>query len=296
VIAIESVAARRRPLALANLSVEWGAGLHAVLGGYADGGPLLMALVAGLVPVRAGRIRVLGDPPTDAKVRRQVAFVPLDASLPDALRVHEVMSTAAAIRNEPAGDAVRRLESLGVEALAARSVRTLSRDEVRAVALAEALTSAQVRVLLVEEPLVSLDPRAAARLGEALRRRAREGCAVVVTTASMRDATELADDCVILRGGMLAGPPSPVEVVAGQAGGDAPLRIVTREGRALVAALARDASVAAVAGEDGSVLVRGGDVVTLARAVGRAIVETGADVSEMHVERQAAGGVRGGTW
>ena len=147
-ISLEGVAARRAPVALANLSWTSGAGLHALVGGHGDGGPLLLALIAGATAPRSGRVRVLGGEPTDTAVRAQVAFVPRHPALPDAMSVTEVLAIAASIRGEPPRGAAERLRTLGVEALASRRVGTLSREETRAVAMTEATTSSRVRVLV----------------------------------------------------------------------------------------------------------------------------------------------------
>lgn len=102
-IVFDGVATRRAPLALSSVSLAWDAGMHAVVGAREDGGPLLLALVAGLARPRAGSVLVLGAPPADAAVRRQVALVPLEPSLPGAMRTREVLALAAAIgANRPA--------------------------------------------------------------------------------------------------------------------------------------------------------------------------------------------------
>jgi ABC-2 type transport system ATP-binding protein len=227
---------------------------------------------------------VLDGAPTDATVRRQVAFVPLEPILPEALRVAEVLEIAAAIRGDSPRDPSERLAALGVGALAARAVGTLSREEVRAVAIAEAVTSARVRVLLIEEPLLALDPRAASYVRDALRGRSLSGAAVVVATASVRDAEELADDCVLLRGGAVVGQASPLDLFAGFSGDGARLRIFTNDPRGLTAALAGDERVEAVARRETSVTIRGRDALELARAAGRAVVASGVALTELRVE------------
>jgi ABC-2 type transport system ATP-binding protein len=290
VIAFEEVAARRAPLALARVSLAWGPGVHAVVGGASDGGLLLLALVAGRARPRSGRVLVLEGAPTDAGVRTQVAHVPLRPALPAMMRVSEVLATAAAIRGDGARDARDRLGVLGVEGLAARRVETLSPDEARAVALAEAVTSPRVRVLVVEEPLVAIDPRALARVPEVLRALSREppegpegsgGRAVVVATASVRDAAEIADDHVVLRQGVLVARAGSSDALARFAPHGARLRILTSDPRALAAALANEDGVEAVGRRGPCVTARGRDPVDLARAAGRAILVSGVDVTEV---------------
>lgn len=281
-IVVDRVAGRRAPLALSSLSLRWGPGVHALLGAVGDGGPLLLALLAGAARPRSGSIRVLDHAPHESAVRPAIAHVPLAPVLPEALRVAEALDVAAVVRGDPRGDATARLASLGLEALAPRRVGTLALQEAHAVALAEALTSPRVQVLLLEEPLVDVDPRAAARLPEALRARARDGGRViVVATASPRDAGELADDCVVLRAGAVVGSAG---AVPGVPAGGARLVVVSSDPQALLAAVAQEDDVAAVARRDVAVVARGADAALLAAAIGRAVVVSGVDVIEMRLE------------
>jgi ABC-2 type transport system ATP-binding protein len=293
VITLQGVAARRAPLALASLSLSWDAGVHAVVGTPDDGGPLLLALVAGAARVRSGTVRVLDGSPADAVTRARIAWVPLEPALPEALRVRELLSLAASVRGDADSDGTKRLAALGIEALAPRVVRSLSREEARAVALAEALTSPRVRVLLLEEPLVAVDPRAAARLPEVLRARGRDGCAALVATASLRDAGELADDHVFLRAGAVVGHVASIGELAGLVPGGARIRVVASDPQALQAAVANEAAVEAVARRDGALVARGRDATELAAAVNRAIVASGVDVVEMLIEPPTLEQLRG---
>jgi ABC-type multidrug transport system ATPase subunit len=254
------------------------------VGAPADGGPLLLGVIAGTIAPSAGIVRVLEGGPTDPLVRGRIAYVPLDPPLPKELRVREVLSLAASLRGEPTRSANERLAMLGIEALADRLVSSLSLPEARAVALCEALTSARVRVLLVEEPFVSLDPRAASGFAAAARASALGARVVIAATASLADASELADDHVLLRGGTVAGQTASLELLAGHSPAGAQLLVVTTEPAALLAALAREAGVAAVSRRDGAVVARGIDPLALAQAAARAVLASGADVSEMRLE------------
>jgi ABC-type multidrug transport system ATPase subunit len=287
VIRLERVAARQRPLALASVTVSWGAGVHSVLGTRSDGGPLLLSLVAGLVRPRSGIVRVLDADAGSPEVHRQVARVPVDVALPDALRVDESLALAATIRREPSRSAADRLAPLGIEALADRPVRALSRPEARAVALAEALSSTRVRVVLLEEPYALMDARACARLAGCVRARADAGCAVIVDTASTRDAADLADDHVLLRAGALVGRAGSMEELATSTVDGARIRIVARDeedGRAIGSALAREAEVRSVERTGAAVVARGPNAASLAQAAERAIVAAAHDVTEIRID------------
>jgi ABC-2 type transport system ATP-binding protein len=300
VILLEGVSAHRKPWSINNVTIDWRPGVHAVVGTFADGGPLLLGVIVGSARARVGRVRVLDGSPTDAQARPQIARVPIEPSLPDALRVDEALALAAVVRGDPSQAAEQRLSVLGLEALARRPVGSLSRGEARGVALAEAVTSPRVRVIVVEEPFASSDSRAASRIAEALRNKSRGGCTVAVTTASLRDAGELADDYLLMRGGSVVGTTTSVVALAGFSAGGARMVIIARDAtqaRGLVAALARDPDVAGVELDANTVRIRGADPLALARAAGQAAVQADIDVVEIRGEPpsldQARAAVRG---
>jgi ABC-2 type transport system ATP-binding protein len=277
----------RPPSTLNNVTLTWEKGVLAILGTPADGTTALLDVLAGVLPVRGGTATI--DSREPALARSRVAYVPLDPALPDSLRVDEVCELAARLRGEPVTTAAARLAPLGVEKLANRRVRSLSRAEARAVSLAIALSS-RAPVLLIDEPLVGLEPSAPARVLECLRARATAGAAVIVTTASVRDATSLADQLGMLTQGAFTHlPPSLAHV--GTSG--ARLRVVVAAAAAtevapFVAALAEEAGIASietatfaatrVLHSAVSVVVSGADLLAIARAVGAAAAKTRAKV------------------
>jgi hypothetical protein len=125
---------------------------------------------------------------------------------------------------------------------------------------------------------------------------------VVVSTASLRDAGDLGDHHVLLRGGIVVGEAASLAALAEFTPSGARVRVVTSDPAALAAALAREAAVEAVARRDnaghGSVVARGRGTTALAEAVARAVVESGVEVSLMRFDpptleeaRAAAAGV-----
>jgi ABC-type multidrug transport system ATPase subunit len=294
-IAFDGVSAGRPPLSLVSVTLEWEAGVHSILGRAEDGGPLVLALMTRRARLRAGSIRILDGVPGDRRTRKHVSHIPLVMSLADGLRVDEMLDVAATIREDPPVDATERLAMLGIETLARRPVRSLSRGEARAVALVEALSSRQVRIVLVEEPFSVIDGRAAGRLAEAFRAKARSGGAVVFTTASVRDAGELAGDHVMMQaGGVIARVPSLETWMAAMPGGTSLVILVGdgTEARAVAARLAADAEVSAVAQDGPVVRASGREPLALARAAGRAALETGVGVVEMRLESPSLDEVR----
>lgn len=276
---------RDRPASrLENVTLTWEKGVLVVLGTQADGTTALLEVLAGILPVRGGRATVDGLAPIEARAR--LAYVSLAPALPDSLRVDEVCELAGQIRGESAMTPASRLAPLGIEKLLERRVRSLSQGEARAVSLALALTS-RVPVVLVDEPLAGLDPAAPSRVVAALRARAAAGATIVVTTASVRDATALADQLGVLTRGVFTHLP-PTLAHVGPAG--ARLRVVVAAQAApevspFVAALAAEPAIMSIetatfaAGHAAvAVVVGGADLLAVARAVGHAAVRTSARI------------------
>lgn len=273
------------PSFLRAASFTWERGVLAIVGTPHDGTTALLSALAGRSRATTGRVTVDGHAP--AEIAKAIAWVPLDAALPDALRVDEACKLACRLRGAAPVPAEAQLAPLGSSALASRRVGSLSPAESRAVLLAIALASS-ARVLLVEEPLAGLEPAAPARVVEALRARAAAGTAVVVTTASVRDATRLADQLGVLTQGVFAHLPPALAHVGP---GGARLRVIVSAGApALVAALSAEAAVVSVetvafaaaptAPPRGAaaVVVSGPELLALARAVSSAVHRSGTSV------------------
>jgi ABC-type multidrug transport system ATPase subunit len=272
-------------MTLSDLNASWDRGIHAILGAPTDGGPLLLSLLAGAERPRQGQIRVLDGDPLETSIRSQIAFVPLHPVLPDALRVREILALARRIRGDARGPGVSGLSVLEIESLAPRLARTLGPGEGRAVLLAEAIASPRVRVLLIEEPGVRLEPRAARRLGGVLREFARDGRVVLVVTSSARDADALADDTWQLRAGCLLPPCSPAASLGLEPSATGiNLHLVVSDPRALTAALARESDVEGVTYDDAGLRVHGSNAIALAEAIGRTVAATEVVVFELRME------------
>lgn len=146
-----------------------------IIGPNGAGKTVLLRVVLGLLTPDRGRVRVFGRPPEDS--RGQVAYVPqysgFDRDFP--IRVEDVVLTA---RLHRAGilrrfnDADRRrareaLEELEIGHLADRQVGKLSGGQLQRVLIARALAM-DARMLILDEPTASLDPRVGVDLYERL--------------------------------------------------------------------------------------------------------------------------------
>jgi len=198
----------------ADLTVPKGAKV-AVLGASGAGKTTLLSLVAGFLPLDAGRItwdgQDLGPLPPGARplsilFQDQNLFPHLTAAQNVGLGLRPDLRLNAAQRARVEG----ALAAVGLEGLGARRPAALSGGQQGRVALA--------RVLLRHRPLLLLD-EAFATLGPALKDEmldllaslaAREGTTVLMVTHDPQDARRFAELGIVVADGM-AHPPLPME-------------------------------------------------------------------------------------
>ena len=277
-IALRGVHAKAAPAVLAGVDADFASGIHAVVGGHLDGGPLLLDVLAGRRVAKKGSVEILGKVPS--QVRREIAFVPLEPVFAAELRVDEALHLAARIRGDAPREAAGRLAVLGLEALTQRRGGSLAPEETRAVVLAEALSSTVVRVLLLEEPLLSMDPRAASGLrGALLAFCARGGCTLIATGA-WQDGAFLSPTPHRIVRGHLAQLAFAERVSQGTR-----FRAQVSDGPALLAELAKG-SWLRLEGEGNSIVAWGKDLQTSAEAFARAAVQANVELIELDTDFQ----------
>lgn len=182
-----------------------------VLGPSGAGKSTLLRAVAGLESPVRGHVTVDEDVWTDtdagawrAPEQRAVGWVPQDLALFPHLSVRDnVAFGVAGARADRRARAETLLARFAVSALADRAVGTLSGGQRQRVALARALAR-DPRVLLLDEPLASLDPDTRARVRDELRESlASLACVTLLVTHSPDEALRLGDDLLVLAAGRI---------------------------------------------------------------------------------------------
>ena len=199
--------------------------LLALLGPNGAGKSTALRAVAGLRPLRGGRIEVdgvvLDDPAADTFVppeQRPIGVVFQDYLLFEHMTVAENVAFGLRARKTPKAEARHTahewLERVGLAAMAQERPRALSGGQAQRVALARALAT-DPRVLLLDEPLAALDAGTRASVRRDLRQHLSSfaGMRLLVTHDPV-DAYALADRVAVLEHGRIVQSGTLAEVTA----------------------------------------------------------------------------------
>ena len=196
-----------------------------VLGPSGSGKTSLLRVVAGLQRPDSGRVLLAGEDLTSVPPhRRGIGLVFQDHALFHHRDVSGNLAFGLRMRRDPRSTIEPRvrelLELVGLAGYERRSVATLSGGEQQRVALARAL-AAKPRVLLLDEPLGSLDRRLRDRLLEDLDRLFDElGVTALYVTHDQAEAFALGDRVAVMRAGRMVQTGTPDELWAGPADED----------------------------------------------------------------------------
>ena len=195
-----------RLVALAGLDLTVARGeCVALIGANGSGKSTAVRAIAGLLEPTDGSVRVCGhDPheePEAEEARAALALVPDTPLLYDDLTVREhleLVTLSHGIDDDGVDERIDALlDRLGLGARADFVPRELSRGMRQKTQLACALVR-PAALLVLDEPVVGLDPPSQLLLGELLREAKRGGVAVLLTTHQMAFADGLADRAVVL--------------------------------------------------------------------------------------------------
>jgi len=208
-IEVENLSVRFTGFALDDicLTVEKGA-FFSLLGPTGAGKTLILESIAGLVQPCAGRILIGGRDITRlAPEKRGVGIVYQDHALFPHLNVRRNISFGLRYHRKPESAANGSLDSLvnrlGLAHLLERSVQDLSGGEKQRVALARAL-AIDPAVLLLDEPLSSLDPNFREEIRQLLKTLHREtAITVLMVTHDFSEAHFLAQRVAVINAGRI---------------------------------------------------------------------------------------------
>ncbi len=195
--------------ALKGISLDLRAGeLFAFLGPNGAGKTTTIKMVCGLLTPSAGTVRVGGYPASSREARQLLAYVPDQPYLYEKLTGREFLRFVVEMYGLERKVTEKRLaelvETFEMEDYVDDLCENYSQGMKQRVVFASALVH-DPKVLIVDEPLVGLDPRSARIVKDLFISQARSGVAVLMSTHLLSIAEELADTIGIVdHGKMLA--------------------------------------------------------------------------------------------
>jgi len=176
-----------------------------ILGPNASGKTTLLKLIMGFMRPDGGEVSVLGrDPFSDPSVRARVGYVPEEVLLYDSLTVREFLYFLGRMRKMNPNEYVERARVLTtifeMEDKLECLIGSLSRGDRQRLAIISALIH-QPDVLVLDEPIMGLDPMAARVFREVIHEVKGRGGAILLSTHILDLAEVLCDRIYLLHEG-----------------------------------------------------------------------------------------------
>ncbi len=196
-------------VAVEGLSLEIAQGeFFAFLGPNAAGKTTTIKMLSGLLRPSSGEVAICGfDMERDAeKAKALMAYVPDFPFLYDKLTAREFMQFVGEIYRLPRPERERRtgelFEKFHLDEYAHELVENLSHGSRQRLVISSALLH-DPKVLVIDEPMVGLDPMHARIVKQEFRERSRAGMTIFLSTHQLSVAEEVADRVGIIHRGRL---------------------------------------------------------------------------------------------
>jgi ABC-2 type transport system ATP-binding protein len=210
---------------LNTVSLDAGTGILGLLGPNGAGKTTLLRVLATVTAADSGSVELLGrdaaDLPARVDIRRRLGYVPQETGFPSGFTAFDYVDYVAILKEmtdrRTRHDEVRRVLSvMGLSQVARRRIRRLSGGMKRRLVIAQALLG-DPRLLILDEPTVSLDPEQRLRFRDTISALAEDRC-VVVSTHQTEDVAAFCPRVVVLHEGHVRFDGAPRQLAAAATG------------------------------------------------------------------------------
>ncbi len=216
-----------------NLSIRRGE-LFALLGPNGAGKTTTIHMLTTLLRPDSGTARVCGWDVAECpdEVRGRISVTGQFAALDEALTGRQNLTLFAGLygcsRRTARMAAAELLAEFGLEEAADRTVGTYSGGMRRRLDLAAGILS-RPEALFLDEPTVGLDPQSRHELWDAVRRLAKQGTTVLLTTQYLEEADRLADRIGFIADGRIVAVDTPERLKSSIGGKTLTIRLASEE-------------------------------------------------------------------
>ncbi|MFF3320683.1 ABC transporter ATP-binding protein [Streptomyces sp. NPDC002889] len=226
----------RKALALDDVDVSFGTGVHGLLGPNGAGKTSLIRVLATVAAPTGGRVELLGRDVSQhrerTEIRRRLGYLPQEFGYYPGFTVREFVAYVAWLKEMPAStvpDAVERaVERVGLGDRIDAKVKTLSGGMVRRVGIAQAIVN-EPELLLLDEPTAGLDPEQRVEF-RALLRELGSASTVIVSTHLVEDVAAACSEVTLIESGRLAyrGATAELTALGKDSAGDSGANLIER--------------------------------------------------------------------
>ena len=179
-------------------------GVMGLVGPNGAGKTTTLRCLSGIIPATRGRVRICGHDLAQDPIRakQELAFFSDEPRLFDYLTVQQHLAFTARIYQVPNYREIARplLQELEIEDKANQLPGELSRGMKQKLAIACGLLHAP-KVIFFDEPLTGLDPIGIRRMKDSIRKRAKEGVAIIISSHLLHLLEEVCSHVLILKNG-----------------------------------------------------------------------------------------------
>ena len=198
----------RKPVpALDGLDIEIPAGaVFGFLGPNGAGKTTTIKLLMDLIKPTDGEASILGCPPENVEIKKQIGFLPDEPVFSSYLSAVEFLNICAKLLGIPASERKNRIaEVLEIVKMAKHAKSKLggfSRGMVQRIGIAQAILN-RPKLLILDEPLVGLDPHGRQELKDIIMHQKACGTSVFFCSHILSDVERICDSLGILYEGKL---------------------------------------------------------------------------------------------
>jgi ABC-2 type transport system ATP-binding protein len=177
-----------------------------LLGPNGSGKSTTLKILLGLLHADAGKVRILGRPPGDVRIKRQIGYLPEESYLYKYLSGGETLDFFGRLFALPRDQRRERIDQLmemvGLAHAANRPVGEFSKGMARRIGLAQALIN-DPELVILDEPTSGLDPIGTRQVKDLMLALARRGKTVILSSHLLADVEDVCDRIAILYNGRI---------------------------------------------------------------------------------------------
>ena len=265
-------------VAVNDVSLQVYPGITGLLGPNGAGKSTLLHMISGLSRPSEGKVTLLGEAVRDnPQLYRRMGFMTEHETVYGFYTGRQFVGFAARLYGLKAmSEAVdRAIETVSLTDVQNRPLGTYSRGMRQRMRLAATLVH-DPQVLILDEPLTGTDPRQRIEFQDLVRRLAKEGHTILISSHILEEVESLAERILLMVNGKLAAAGNFRAIRAKLDERPYKVRIVTEDPRSMGSALVRLDEVDSISVEaDGALVVLSRNVSALQRSVPRLAQEQG---------------------